>query len=253
MGGLSKPWPPADVSPHGQAPRRFVDAERDYRAALLGKPDKTAFARAEFDQLDKPKLREVMYREQRFVCVYCERSIGQSHPLPRIEHWRPLSRDDAHALPWKNLYLSCPTVDTCDAAKADRPLKWDDADPGLPWPTDLDYENLLGFTSRGEMYVRSDANIDTATRKALELAIDDCRDGGQLRKAILKLNHPALVAARAAALDIERTRLQRDFENRTASRDQRAGRADQMLGQDPLPAYVSIRVAWLRKTLGRGR
>jgi uncharacterized protein (TIGR02646 family) len=253
MRRCSKPWPPTNVGPDGQAARRFVDAEREYLATLPGRVDKSAFARAAYEQLDKPKLRAVMYREQRSVCVYCERSISETQALPTIEHWRPLSRDHDHALHWRNLYLSCSTVETCNSAKGDRHLRWDDADPDLPWPTELAYENIIGFTRGGELYVRNDANIDAATRRALELAIDDCQDGAQRRPGILNLNHPPLREARKAALDVERRRLQYDFRNRTASREERENRAAEMLRQDPAPAYISIRAAWMRGSLGRGR
>ena len=101
--------------------------------------------------------------------------------------------------------------------------------------------------------MRSDVALPEATRRALELAIADCADGAHLRRGIVKLNHHALVAARAAALDSERTRLQRDFDDQTASMDERQHRANDMLAQNQFPAFVSIRVAWLRKRLGRGR
>ena len=256
MRGLSKPWPPSNVSPDGQAPRRFVDAERAYRTALPHSSNKTRFARTEFDRLDKGKLRKVMSGEQSSLCVYCERRLSENGEPAHVEHWRPLSGAPEHALHWRNLYLSCATIDTCDGAKGNRRLRWDDADPDLPWPTELDYERLVGFDSDGRMYVRDDVNIDEATRKALELAIDDHRHGGDRRRAILNLNHPTLVAGRRAALDSERTRMEKDFENRTnrtATRDPREERAAQLLGRGRLPAFVSIRVAWLRKRLGRGR
>ena len=50
MRRCSKPWPPANVSPDGQAARRFVDAEREYLATLPGRVDKSAFARAAYEQ-----------------------------------------------------------------------------------------------------------------------------------------------------------------------------------------------------------
>jgi len=253
MRRVSKPWPPADVSPDGQTACTFVRAEQDYLAALPTAQDKTAFARSQFDQLDKAKLRTLMSREQRSICVYCERRIEEGHPTARIDHWRPLSHNHQQALCWKNLYLSCPTAGTCDDAKGQRPLKWDDADPDLPWPVDFAYEDVLGFTSRGEIYVRSDVVLDETKRNALKLAIDDQPDDNRKRTATLNLNHPTLVAARAAALDCERTRLQKDFKARTASRDERAERADDLVASAPLPPFVSIRAAWLRKTLGRGR
>ena len=103
------------------------------------------------------------------------------------------------------------------------------------------------------MYVRDDVHVDEETRRALELAIDDRQHGGRQRRAILNLNHPTLVVARREALDSERRQMEKDFENRTATRDEREERASQLLRRDQLPAFVSIRVAWLRKSLGRGR
>ena len=253
MRRLSKPWPPGNVSPDGQAPRRFVDAEREYRAALPGSSNRTRFARTEFDRLDKVRLREVLSGEQAALCVYCERSLLENDPPAHIEHWIPLSGAPEYALHWRNVYLSCATSDTCDGAKKDRRLRWDDADPDLAWPTELDYERLVGFGSDGWMYVRHDVNIDESTRNALELAIDGRQHGGDRRQAILNLNDPALVDARRAALDSERTRMERDFENRRATRNKREERAIRILDQNPRPAFVSIRVAWLRRTLGQGQ
>ena len=249
MRGLEKAEPPANVSPDGQTPRSLEDAEHEYRAVLPGRDDKISFARARFDQLDKAKLRQVMYGEQGSLCVYCERELSENDGPPPVEHWRPLSKDPELALHWDNLYLSCPTMDTCDRAKADRRLKGGDEDPDLPWPTELDYEQLVSFTSRGEMYVRDDVDMDDTTRRALELAIDDQQHDGMPRQAILNLNHPTLVAARSAALDAERTR----EKNGPATADEREERATQLLGKEQLPAFVSIRVAWLRQMLGRGR
>ena len=212
-----------------------------------------SFARSEFDRLAKRKLRVVMYREQRSVCIYCERRIAEGHLTSRIDHWYPLSRDRELALHWKNLYLSCPKPETCDSAKADHPFRWDDTDSHMPWPVDLRYENVVGFTTRGEIYVRSDVPLPDAIRHALELAIADHTDGDRVRRGIVNLNDPALVKARVAAVRGERKRMERDFRNRTATRDEREERAAQLLGRGPLPEFVSIRVAWLRKTLGRGR
>lgn len=253
MRGISKPWPPTDVYPDDHEPATLRKAEDTYLAELQGMRNQVSFARSEYCRLAKPKLRIEMYREQRSLCIYCERRLSEGFPPPRIDHWQPLSVEPRLALHWKNLYLSCTTRETCDIAKRDRPLRWDDTDPHMPWPVELQYEDVVGFTSRGEIYVRSDVALPDATRRALELAIADRPDGARVRRGIVNLNHPALVAARAAAIDNERTRIARDFENRTASRHERQERGTRLLGQDPRPAFVSIRVAWLRKTLGRGR
>ena len=255
MRELAKPRPPVNVSPDGQAPRSFEDAEQEYLARLPGRSNKVGFARSEFGRLEKRRLRQVMYGEQGSLCVYCERELSENDGPPHVEHWRPLREDPDHALHWGNLYLSCPTMDTCDGAKGGRRLNGDDADhDDLPWPTELDYERLVGFTSRGEMCVRDDAHMEEATRRALELAIDDRQHDGMRRRSVLNLNHPTLVAARSAALDSERTRLRKELDNNgTATNDEREQRATQLLAREQLPAFVSIRVSWLRRTLGRGR
>lgn len=253
MRRLSKPWPPADVSPAGRPARSFSDAEHEYLGDLPNATDQTAFARTSFDQFEKSKLRNVLYREQRNLCAYCETPIKEGHPAPPIDHWRPLKLNPELALHWKNLYLTCTNPETCDSNKSSNPLKWREEDPDLPWPTAFKYEAVVGFSSLGEMYVRNDVVLEEATRQALQLAIDDQPDGNRMRKAILNLNHPALVAARAAAIDSEQTRLETDFEGKTATRDERAERAHSLLNKNRLPKYISIRVCWLRKTLGKGR
>ena len=251
MRQVSKPWSPNNVSPDRQTNCSLVNAERVFLRALCTSENRITCAETHYDQLEKPKLREVMYREQRSICIYCERRVEEGSPIPRIDHWRPRNRSPELALKWKNLYLSCATQETCDYRKGGHPLKWDDADPDLPCPIDFVYENVLGFRSRGKIYVRSDANLDDACRRALELAFNDCFNGNLKRKAILNLNHPSLVAARATTLDSERTKMQKAFKGKTASRDERVERANALAASNPLPQFVSISVAWLINMIGK--
>lgn len=253
MRRLSKPWPPQNVSPDGQAERRFSDAENEYLVDLPNAADRGAFARSQFDRMDKPKLRAVMYGEQRCICAYCERRIEEKHPEPRVDHWRPLALNPDLALHWRNLYLSCPTTGTCDDAKGGRPLKCAAADPDLPWPVDCDYDRHIGFGRRGEIYVRSDTGLAQATRDALRYAVEYEPDERGNARSILNLNHPALVTARKAAIDSERSRMEKDFEDRAATPAERGQRAAALLGQNPFPPFVSIRAAWLQKQLGKGK
>ena len=248
MRGLDKPQPPANVSPDGHQPRSFAEAEQEYLEALPNRANKPASARAAYRRLDKPKLRQVLYQEQGSICVYCECRLAEGWPPPRVEHWRPLSKVPECALHWNNLYLSCTTRDTCDRRKQARRLKASDADPDLPWPTDFAYERAVGFTTAGYMYVRNDIDLDEPTRGALELAIDDCEDGGLVRRAILNLNHPTLLEARRVAMDIEKER----HDKHAMSQEERKARASQILDRDPRPEHVSARVAWLLDTLGQG-
>lgn len=228
-------------------------AEQGFETSLATAQDKSAHARTTFDSLDKPKLRAVLLAEQRSVCVYCERRVEETEPPPPIEHWRPLANEPEHALNWENLYLSCPADGSCDDRKKGQRLAWTDNDQSLPWPTQVDYEKWVGFTSTGRMYVRSDAPLTTDQRRALELALDDRDDNGTRRLAILNLNHAALVAARKAAIDSEKDRLKKEFEGKTASKADRSSIATRLLAQAKRPQFVSIRVAYLEKSLGRGR
>lgn len=248
MRGLDKPRQPVNVSPDGQTPRRFADAEDEFVAALSGRPNKVLFARTEFNQLDKAKLRQVMYAEQRSICVYCERRLAEGPSPPQVEHWRPLSKSPELAIHWKNLYLSCTTRDTCDNRKQARRLRTNTTDRELPWPVDFAYECVVGFTTAGYMYVRNDVHLDEPTRSALELAIDDQDDGERVRNAILNLNHPTLREARRVAMYAER---ERQGKYAPLGEDP-VVRARQILNRDPLPEHVSARVAWLLASLGCG-
>ncbi|MCA9631157.1 MAG: hypothetical protein KC766_26020 [Myxococcales bacterium] len=253
MRGLRKPWPPGDVSPDGQEARTWKQAEEAFLEGLPRATDRSAYARSTFDAMEKRKLRAVMYREQRGLCVYCERRVEEGRPTPRIDHWRPLSAAPELALHWRNLYLSCPTDTTCDCRKHDAPLRADAADADLPWPVEHAYERCVGFTSLGEAYVRTDAPLDDAQRQALVLALGVPHDAAVKDNGVLNLNHPALVAARVAALDSEKSRLERDYGNKTATRDDRIARAAALLDGTPLREFISIRVRWLERSLGRAR
>ena len=255
MRQLSKLEPPENARHDSWEPQRFVDAECEFLCTLRNTPEenKRRFVKRSFDQLDKSKLRKVMSSEQASLCVYCECRISEKWGEAHIEHWRPRSRAPEFALHWNNLYLSCETHDTCGTAKEDRRLTWDDADPDLPWPTELEYEQKVGFGRDGRIYVRNDVEIEEATRKALNLAINDYRDAtGTDKDAILNLNHPDLLAKRAEAIDSERRRMKKDFGG-TATAEEREERAAGLLAKNPRPEFVSIRVAAVLETLGRGR
>lgn len=229
----------------------MAKAEGDFLKSLENAADKETCARSCFDALDKPKLRAVLYREQHHLCAYCERRIGEVGETPRIDHWRPLNREPQEALNWKNLYLSCSVKGTCDDAKGGKALAWRAADPSLPWPTVQHYEDWVGFTSGGEMYART--SVPATQRQALENAIREAPTPGLDGPAALNLNDRVLVEARKAAIDSERTSLRKAVGDRYATREEREARASAHLGQSPYPEYVSVRVAWLRRTLGDGR
>jgi uncharacterized protein (TIGR02646 family) len=254
MRRISKTRPPRNVYPEGKPSFGLQEALVRLRASLatLDKDKRSERARNEFDDLDKKKLREVLYAEQRHLCVYCERRVKEVPTFPPIEHWRPLSVYPDLALEWKNLYLSCASDDTCDETKKSHKLVWNEADDDdLPWPSETSYEEWIGFTTGGDAYVRADAPCDEAKRKALKLAIADQDDGGRKRKSLLNLNSDTLREARKAAIDAERARMERAFPGKTATASDRQARVDQMLNESMYPEFVSIRVLYLKRLLGK--
>jgi uncharacterized protein (TIGR02646 family) len=185
-----------------------------------------------------------MYLSQHYLCAYCEaRLIEDTHPAPRIDHWIPISHDPAQALDWTNLYLSCPRLGTCDDAKKETVPQEADGTL-LPKPCEFDYQDHIGFTSMGQMYVRTDTQLTASFQAGLDEIIGEKG---------LCLNHPTLQAARKAAIDAERTRIEKRFSGRHATDTDREAIAAEHKAMDRWISFISIRVSWLRKTLGKGQ
>lgn len=252
MRGVTKGPSPRNVSPRGQARGSMTEAANRFRISLAAAADKAGHARACFDALDKEKLRKVLVREQRHLCVYCERRLNEGPDTP-VEHWRPLNLQPEFALTWHNLYLSCSTKDTCDDSKGGDALAGGAGGASLPWPTKMRYEQCLGFTSFGEVYVRADAPLTIEQQQSLRLAVAHPEVARPRGAAWLNLNHPTLRASRNAAIDAERDlRLSRPagtYRNRAELRAE----GERYLRETPYPPFVSIRIAWWSGTLGKSQ
>lgn len=242
MRALIKGPAPANVSPPTQQPATLAEWDADYRASVATAADPIRHARSRFDDMHKRFLRDVLFVEQRFVCVYCERQIDEVHPPPPIDHWNPLSLFLQQVFDWNNLHLSCRTVDTCDDRKKSEALN-------LPWPVHFQYEQVVGFTSGGRMYVRADVTIAPQVRQALAVALDD-QPGPPSIRSTLNLNQPALREARAAAIEAEEAVVEGQPPMPVAQRQQRALA---LLSQQRRDDFVSARVAYLQGQLGVGR
>ncbi|MBK7781004.1 MAG: hypothetical protein IPJ58_09620 [Ardenticatenia bacterium] len=101
--------------------------------------------------------------------------------------------------------------------------------------------------------MRNDAPLDDAQRRALHLALGVPHDEAVKDNGFLNLNHPALVAARVAALDSERSRLERDYKGKAVTPSERMARAKQLRKDKPLREFISIRVRWLERSLGKAK
>ena len=235
--------PPANVSPPDQERRSLQKAEEDFLSQCPTHEERLKHARAFFDALHKPALTVPLAQDQRGICIYCERTIrpdANGEPIGPVEHWRPLGHQPRWALNWANLFLSCPTKESCDGSKGGERL-WKSDEDDLPWPwlAEAPYHTWLGIDHLGKLYVRTDASLDDDTRKGLTRAIDET----------LKLNSDALKAARRQIMDDERERLAK--RSRHATREERTQRAAQLASQTPLPSFVSTRVAYLCHRLGK--
>lgn len=238
MRGLTKGPPPANVSPPTQQQTSLAERDAAYQVSVATAPDPIRHARTRFDAMHKRFLRDRLFVEQRYLCVYCERAIDESHPPPPIDHWNPLSLFPQQVFDWNNLHLSCRSVDTCDDRKQSVELN-------LPWPASFRYEDVLGFTSGGRMYVRNDVPVSSQLRQALEVALDD-QPGPPDARSTLNLNHPALRAARAAVIEIEEG-------EPPATPAQRQQRMAALLALTRREDFISARLAALNGRLGVGR
>ena len=238
MRGLTKGPPPTNVSPPGQMPCSLAAADAAYQLSRVTAADPVAHARSAFDSMHKRYLRDLLFVEQRFLCVYCERVIDEIYPPPPVDHWNPLSAFLDQVFDWNNLHLSCRSLDTCDDRKKSVALN-------LPGPASFQYENVLGFTSGGRIYVRTDVNMTPQFRQALELALDDQPSQPVVRSS-LNLNQPALREARAAVIEVEESAL-------PATPAQRQQRVADLLALARLGDFISARLAALNGQLGVGR
>lgn len=252
MRGLTKGQPPPNVSRKGQPAGTLAEWAEFCTAGLVDIADderRTAYARNLFDDMNKSLLRKQLFEEQRYLCVFCERRIGETTPPLEplaIDHWHPLSGFLEHAFTWDNLHVSCRFRHggeyTCDDHKKDRALN-------LPWPVAFRYEDVLGFTSGGRMYVRKDVAIDDTLRTALAVALDE-QPGPPRVASTLNLNHPALRAAREAAI----VAVEEDIAaSPTVTPHERRQRVTDMLAKSERDEFVSARVAVWSGQLGVGR
>lgn len=254
MRGVAKGTAPSGDVAGGSEPLSWIQAQKRL-ATVVAQLSPQAVRDEHFDTLDKAKLRPVLLTEQRHLCVYCERLITAEDAMGvtrvRIAHWTPILRDKTRALDWKNIYASCDTSQTCDQRQASRDLH-------LPVPAELRYEQVLDFRSDGVVQVRADTSglLSPEQRAALLLAVGDpARRGDDARvgdpRSPLNLNHPALCAGRAAALDGLRRHVERRFPGRTVSAEQRLAIAADLLARPRPPAFVSVQLAWLERRLRR--
>lgn len=235
MRGLTKGPPPANVSPPTQQQASLAEWDAAYQVSVATAGDPIRHARTRFDDMHKRSLRDVLLVEQRYLCVYCERAIDEGHPPPPIDHWNPLSLFLQQVFDWNNLHLSCRSVDTCDDRKKSVALN-------LPWPASFRYEDVLGFTSGGRMYVRNDVTLPPQLRQALEVALED-QPGPPALRSTLNLNHPALREARAAVIETEEAEPPAQRQQRMAA----------LLALTRREEFISARLAALNDRLGVGR
>ncbi len=246
MRGVRKSRPPGNVAPALQQARSFTQArlalKQELSAAGVSSP--TSTARTAFESLDKGAIRLLLFKEQKGLCVYCEKPLptpgtegdearsGQTG-LPRIAHWEPIDVDPEKALDWDNLHLSCASKTSCDIVQGKRSL-------GLPVPNDERYEDQLTYSSLGELNVRGDARA--AISGALANAI-----GTRTSPGILSLNAADLLKARGDVISTIRTEIGQKFRGKRATRQALLKIADGLLALDPLPAFVSVQVDWLKR------
>jgi uncharacterized protein (TIGR02646 family) len=119
----------------------------------------------------KKAVKDVMMKEQGYLCCYCERRIDDDDS--HIEHFRPQSNSDIDALDFSNLLCSCQNQLKKGVPRHCGNLKEDWFDASLlVSPLVPDCESRFAFTGDGA--IKPSLSIDTAaieTIKRLGLAI----------------------------------------------------------------------------------
>lgn len=260
MRKVEKLGPPAGTVTYDGDPRSWSDLEADLiRALETGALTVSDVRTRHYGRANRETTRERLLVEQHYRCVYCERAVartgaapdGVSGPdSPRRAHWIPIAVEPKFALDWNNLYVSCSMTDTCDIHQKSRGL-------GLPHPVDTFYEECLSFDWHGIVHISKHAASYLTERQvdALRCAIGDPRvDAPGARgdlSSLLNLNHPQLRKQRAAQLDALKMHMLRRFPNGEPSRQDREDEARRLLSAPKGKQFVSIQIAWLRRTAGR--
>lgn len=128
---------------------------------------------------EKGKLRQVLMKEQGFICCYCMQRIKPE--TSHIEHWKPRSLYPELQSDYKNLLAACggnegnpQHLQHCDRRKGDREITLN--------PTNPKCETLIKYSSNGEIY-------------------SDDETGSRELNDVLNLNNQTLVINRKNALD----------------------------------------------------
>lgn len=119
------------------------------------------------DYRDKDELRQLLMKEQGFICCYCMQRIKLE--TTHIEHWKPRSLYPEFQLDYKNLLAVCDGnegkpkhLQHCDKKKGNKEITIN--------PTDPNCEIQTKFLSNGEVY-SEDETINQEFNTVLNLNI----------------------------------------------------------------------------------
>jgi uncharacterized protein (TIGR02646 family) len=247
MRRIAKGEAPQNVAPDGAPPLRWVDAQKELIETLKRRDsnDHGVIARDKFDDLNKHIIRHALHHDQQNLCIFCERVLTRhgenSRTLLlekiRIAHWIPINIDPHRAIDWTNVYASCDTKWSCDIKQGKQSLLEDSPGKLSRW---------LTFNRLGEIWVSPNSPRELEQKKNdIQRIIGDPRKDED-KESVLNLNDSMLKKARSGALK----GLMKEMEQklpRNASTEEREQQALKLLALDPLPPFISIQVAWLRR------
>jgi uncharacterized protein (TIGR02646 family) len=207
----------------GQEPESLQRYRREPYASYEGYPE-------------KDELREVLAREQGFLCCYCMSRISADADGMKIEHWAAQSRDKAAELHHANMLASCKggdgmpqRIQHCDTHKADKELTVSPTDPAC--------ERKVTYNpTTGE--IRSDDPV-------LHRDLDET----------LNLNLPWLKRNRKDALDnaIQRMERKREGEWSRSLLEKESERWSRKDGESKYPEYCRIVLYWIERRFQRAK
>jgi uncharacterized protein (TIGR02646 family) len=204
----------------------------------IKKSQKSPFIKGvdDFDDLHKTELREVLVREQFFLCCYCLNRIELDPEKTTIEHNKPQSIYPELCLDYKNLLASCN-----NRPKSGNKIK----------------ENELHCdSSKGDLEISKNPAIHNVEgiifySISCEIKSTDSEFDNQINK-VLNLNSHKLISGRKAALDGLRKGLADRYPNSRPDKKQLLKEITRLETPDSngkLKPYCQIGIFYLKKRL----
>lgn len=210
--------------------------------------DNTRAIREQFDRLPKEEIRKCLLKEQRYLCAYCMRRIGNDGLHTTIEHLKPLSKDKEKALEYSNMLGVCDGGRRRIVPDGNRRILCCDAYKGNETEMTLNPMNrqqmeLIKYRKNGEIYT------DPENSKLEEDINSILRLNGVLNENgdLIADTSTQLLKGRRDAYDQCRAFFARLDHTGKCNSNMIKKRIDEIENREKLPEYAGVTLFFLKK------